>query len=123
MQKHFPCFDCSLKKGILICTGTIQPSEHCDKYYLTVTLKQGGVPKVRITKPRIQPSPKIHMFEDGSLCLYDFRDESWTEKANIHETIIPWTAEWLVYYELFIDTGVWFGPEAPHGDKKKVCPG
>lgn len=34
---------------------------------------------------------------------------------NLHDKIIPWTAEWLVYYELFKLDGKWLGPEAPHG--------
>jgi hypothetical protein len=50
------------------------------------------------------------------LCLFDPRERSWSNRDNLHETIIPWTAEWLVYYELFLISGVWHGPEAPHGD-------
>ncbi len=34
----------------------------------------------------------------------------------IDDTIIPWTAEWLVFYELWKDTGTWQGAEAPHED-------
>jgi hypothetical protein len=41
------------------------------------------------------------------------------EKDFIHEKIIPWTAEWLVYYEIFKRTGQWIGPEAPHGSEEK----
>lgn len=119
MQKHFPCFQCTLKKGVMICSGTIVPSDHCDEYSIALSFRHGGVPKVRIKNPQIEPSPKIHMYTDGALCLYDYREEPWTNKDNIHETIIPWTAEWLVFYEIYKDTGVWLGPEAPHGDNPK----
>jgi hypothetical protein len=55
------------------------------------------------------------MYSSGDLCLYDFREQPWMATDNLHEKIIPWVAEWLVYYELFLLTGKWLGPEAPHG--------
>ena len=59
------------------------------------------------------------MYRDGTLCLYDFRVQPWSSWDNIHEKIIPWTAEWLVFYELYLMCGKWLGPEAPHGDGEK----
>ena len=38
----------------------------------------------------------------------------------VHETIVPWTAEWIVFYELWKITGEWLGPEAPHGAGEKI---
>jgi hypothetical protein len=38
---------------------------------------------------------------------------------NLHQKIIPWIAEWLVYYELYLICGKWLGPEAPHGPNGK----
>ena len=38
---------------------------------------------------------------------------------KIHETIIPWTAEWLVFYELWQLTGEWYGAASPHGTNGK----
>jgi hypothetical protein len=35
----------------------------------------------------------------------------------LHETIIPWTAEWLVSYELYLTTGKWLGSSAVHTAK------
>lgn len=37
----------------------------------------------------------------------------------IAETIVPWTALWLLYYELWLETDEWLGPEAPHQAKKQ----
>jgi hypothetical protein len=39
---------------------------------------------------------------------------------NIHETIIPWTAEWIVFYEIWRITGQWHGLAAPHGTGEKT---
>ncbi len=54
------------------------------------------------------------MYSNGSLCLYYPEDFEWSDEVNLHETIIPWTAEWIVLYEEFLETGLWAGPEAPH---------
>ena len=28
--------------------------------------------------------------------------------------IVPWAAAWLYFYEVWLDLGVWLGPEVPH---------
>jgi hypothetical protein len=28
---------------------------------------------------------------------------------SIADTIVPWTAEWLVHYEIWLMTGEWYG--------------
>lgn len=71
-------------------------------------------PQVRILSPKIEVSEKIHMYSSGSLCLYYPDDFKWHDGRNLHNTIIPWTAEWVVLYERFLHSGKWEGPEAPH---------
>jgi hypothetical protein len=115
IEKHFPCFHCHLQRNHLTCHGTIQPEEGCDRYKVTIKYLKGSFPKVYITEPFIRPSSKCHIYSDGSLCLYDYRESPWNELMMIHETIIPWTAEWLVFYELWKITGEWLGLAAPHG--------
>jgi hypothetical protein len=121
MRKHFPCFTCSLRHGLLECFGEITPSEECDTYRIRIRLPRGGTPKVRVLNPKIQPGAKIHTYANGDLCLFDHREQPWMEGDNLHEKIVPWTSEWLVYYELYQLTGQWLGPEAPHGDTPKVA--
>ena len=122
MQKHFveqyfPCFRCALRKNVLKCVGTITPSVHCNTYEIGIRYRNKGIPEVRIRRPEILR--RVHMYSNGTLCLYDYRKQPWSTHDNIHEKIIPWTAEWLVFYELFLITGRWLGPEAPHGDGEK----
>ncbi|HWX23034.1 MAG TPA: hypothetical protein VN578_24290 [Candidatus Binatia bacterium] len=57
------------------------------------------------------------MYSDCKLCLYDWRDQPWQDKWHLHETVIPWAAEWLVFYELLLLTGKWHGPSALHSMK------
>jgi hypothetical protein len=119
IEKHFPCFQCQLSHRLLSCDGIITPSEGCDTYRVSISYEQGGVPRVRIKEPRIAVSPRIHMYRDGTLCLYQPAEDPWNALDNIHEKIIPWTAEWLVFYELYLLCGEWLGPEAPHCSNEK----
>lgn len=52
-----------------------------------------------------------HVFEADPLpilCLFDKAAE-WNAGTSIARTIIPWTSEWLTFYELWRATGVWSG--------------
>ena len=122
VEKHFPCFACTLnvRAGVMDCTGEIQPCPECDIYRVQITLTKGGVPRVKILSPEIEPQSAIHVYSNGTLCLFDHRDQPWMTDDNLHEKIIPWTAEWLVYYELYKLDGKWLGPEAPHGNGPKA---
>lgn len=120
VEKYFPCFRCELRRNRLLCRGVIVPAEGCDSYHINVDYVQGGIPRVYITEPVIEPSSKYHIYSEGHLCLYDYRESPWSEKMMIHETIIPWTAEWIVFYELWEITGEWLGPVAPHGASEKI---
>lgn len=122
VERHFPCFKCDLHLGNLVCRGTITPSEGCASYEIQINHQKGGLPYVRIRKPIIPEESwgKVHVYPNGNLCLYDPRERPWKWTDNLHETIIPWTAEWLVFYELFLVGGKWLGPEAKHGTASKV---
>ena len=75
-------------------------------------------PRVWVLSPPPRPDAR-HRYADGSLCLYYPRDESWTPRLLLALTIVPWTAYWLACYELWLRTGQWYGPEAPHGRDKQ----
>jgi len=46
-----------------------------------------------------------------SLCLYRNKKNriEFTFGDDLRKTIIPWTQEWLYFYELFLITGQWYG--------------
>lgn len=43
------------------------------------------------------------------LCLYHPSKYEWNKLEHIYNTIIPWTCDWLYYYELWLDDGIWRG--------------
>lgn len=116
VEKHFPAFRCRLNRSVLECTGEIRPTDQSDPYTVRVSFTEWGVPEVRIVKPRIAHNSAIHMYRNGTLCLYHPPTQPWSGALDLHKTIIPWIAEWLVYYELYLTEGKWLGPEVPHGE-------
>jgi len=115
VEKHFPCFECCFKKRRLTCVGQITPAEGCATYTVQIEYRSGGIPEVRILDPKVSWDKDIHMYRNGALCLYYPPETPWKHTSNLHETIIPWTAEWLVFYELYLLKGAWLGKSAPHG--------
>jgi hypothetical protein len=75
---------------------------------------------VRIVSPLVSLDPKgtgerpPHIYVDPDdlgfrLCLFDPRKDEWSSADAIAETIIPWAAEWLFWFEVWMLTGVWSG--------------
>ena len=91
--------------------GPLQPSETSPSYLVEIRLRPPGLPGVRVLSPRLrQDAP--HRYGDGTLCLYWPRDWRWQPRSLLYQTIVPWTALWLFYYELWLDTGQWLGPSS-----------
>lgn len=83
-------------------------------YTVKIIYKHTKSPKVFVIKPDIFKSSP-HIYKDKSLCLYYPLDKDYINKFSIiSDTIIPWTVEWLYYYEIWLESGIWWGPEAPH---------
>jgi hypothetical protein len=118
IRRHFPFLEPRIKGRELICRGLIQPTEYSEAYRIEIKYTAWHSPSVRIVEPEIKPNLDAHMFPSGKLCLYDSREQPWQKNWHLHETVIPWTAEWLVFYELFLLTGKWLGKSAPHGSAK-----
>ena len=115
IERHFDCFLCRMPRSDeLICDGKMSPEEDCDTYDIQIRYSPPGVPTVRILSPKLVKSPKIHLYNNESLCLYFPDDDPWKSTDLIYKKLIPWTAEWLLYYEIFLVIGDWQGPEAPH---------
>jgi hypothetical protein len=80
-------------------------------YQVEIRYKLTDCPKVRVLKPPLLAKAP-HRYGDGTLCLYWYKEWIWRRHLLIAETIIPWTALWLLYYELWMDTGEWLGPSS-----------
>lgn len=113
IERRYNFIKCRISNGKLICMGDLQP-DGCDKYSIRIEFQAGFEPKVFITSHDIKPSNEIHIYKEGHLCLFYPGDLKWKNNLKVAEYIIPWVAEWIVFYELWLMTGEWMGAEAPH---------
>lgn len=112
MSQLFPQFKYHRSSNSWI--GNLKPSLESPEYKIRISFRIGYHPQVFVISPQISPSAPHVYRSNGSLCLYYPDDGSWSSEYFIAKTIVPWTAEWLRYYEIWQVTGRWFGPEAPH---------
>lgn len=85
-----------------------------------VTLKYGYV-SVKVLDPVVAPDPRgtgeltPHVYryrqpiDRPALCAWDPGDEPFSPTRFIADEIIPAVIRWLVFYEDWLDTGVWRG--------------
>lgn len=118
LETNFDFLDCKIGKGLLIVKGMCKPTNQSPEYKYTLTYDGVKPPVVLVDEPQIEYNDEIHMFpSNNSLCLYhaETDDLVWDSKNhNLYNTIIPWTQEWFVYYELYNITGKWEHPHIDH---------
>lgn len=86
-------------------------------YDIKIVYAPGAPPKVFVLNPEVEYRNHAHTHfypADNSLCLYYPGDLYWTARHHLHDTIIPWLAEWLVFYELYQITGRWESASVDH---------
>ena len=78
-------------------------------------------PRVRVLSPLLENRPEDpgepipHHYPDPTdaehptLCLFDPRKKEWGPEDSIADTTLPWTIEWLGFYEGWRATGKWEG--------------
>lgn len=110
LRGTFPHASATLTPTVLDWTGDLKPTPLSRTYTVRVVYRPGRYPHVTVERPTLEPRPGEslpHVFNDGSLCLH--LDEDWTSNMLIVDTILPWTSEWLIHYEIWKFTGTWYG--------------
>lgn len=116
LRSIFPDADVKLKPGSLRWTGQLQPTDLSRAYTTRIDYKPGRYPAVRVLAPELKPTETgflPHTFDDGTLCLHEAGQ--WNGTMLIVDTIVPWAAEWLLHYEIWLATGEWFGDRDSSG--------
>jgi hypothetical protein len=57
-----------------------------------------------------------------ALCLWDPDDMCWGPEMTIATTIIPWTSEWLLFFEYWQISGEFLGPGRHPRRRRNECP-
>jgi len=111
VRQRFPGFSYKRVGGEVTWRGSLQPRATSPAYWVEVKYRVGRVPKVRVLRPSLVAGAP-HLYGDGTLCLYWPKEWVWRCHELIAETVIPWAALWLFFYELWLDTGEWLGPSS-----------
>jgi len=115
LEKAYDFLNVVIRGNTLFAKGYCQPSEHSTVYEYKLMFTPGIRPMVFTTQPQIAYNNDIHMYSrDGSLCLFYPKDQSFTHLSHLFNTIIPWTHEWYLYYELYLLKGKWLHPYVDH---------
>lgn len=107
---------------------TIYPSECSRLYQCLLRIKPGKEsPDAFVISPNLKslardkPIPHIYPSTGTGtkLCLWWPKQGDWKPQMKLTETYIPWTAEWLWYFEDWLCTGEWAGGGA-HPDMSRT---
>lgn len=110
LRRLVPGSEATVKCGRIIWCGQVQPTPETQSYDLRLEGRLGRAPSVRVIRPALKPNPDgllPHVFNTGELCLSQFGD--WNPQHLFADTYVPWAMEWLMYYELWLATGLWYG--------------
>lgn len=119
IEKKYSFLRCRIMNDTLICRGKFK-SISGNAYDIRIEFRAGCFPQVYILNPAIEPSAAIHIYEEGALCLFYPGDLNWKDRTSIAENTIPWIFEWILFYELFLLTGLWEGEYVPHGNVRAL---
>ena len=119
---------CNIDKKQLLWSGKIKPTALSKEYTVVLLYIVGESPKVWVIGNALEKLDDVnfpHKFDIDSkknmvqICLYRYAEFNST--VLLADTIIPWTVEWLYFYELWLATGEWFGGgEHPNVGEEKT---
>lgn len=99
------------RRGVLDCRIEIQPTPASRVYTVRIRQQSGEHPHVTVVDPPLdlhEGEPKLpHVYPGDELCLY--YPSQWRSDLLLAVTVLPWTAEWLLHYEIWLATGKWTG--------------
>lgn len=112
-----------VRHGELVCVIRLQPSPASQTYTVRLTYRHGRRSRVTVTDPPLELHPGAdalpHVYRGDELCLY--YPGEWHHHMLLASTIVPWTTEWLIHYELWLITGYWAGGGHTHAAASAVA--
>lgn len=113
----------SMHNNVLVWSDFLQPTALSRVYNVKIVYKFRFNPDVYVITPKLEffpdstALPHVYSTEMQWLCLYYRRAREWKSNMLLSKTIIPWTIEWLYFYELWLATGKWLGGGNEHAPK------
>jgi len=111
-----------LRAGRLTWRYSATPSAVGRNYDIRIEFKQDSRPEIFVDDPDLHPLaggrrlPHLYQQKPPRLCLYLPRTYEWQPWMRLDQTVVPWTALWLFYFEEWLASDNWKGggmhPEA-----------
>lgn len=101
---------CRVARGRLRWEGRIEPTVASESYLVRIDFRLPGAPQISVLSPPLEAPADgqlPHVYEGDRLCLC--YPHEWRPQMRIDTTIVPWTSEWLFFYELWLFSGKWYG--------------
>ena len=116
----FPDSHAEIRRSRLTWIGELQPSPFSIRYTVGLEYQIPYRPKVQVVSPDLEARDgkrPEHLHADDCLCLYFYPSREWYRGMLLADTVLPWTAEWLLHYEIWLATGEWCGGGIHPGPK------
>ena len=93
------------------CLMPIQPSPASQTYTVRLHYRHGRRPQVTVVDPplALHPGARAYRTSTRATSCASTTPASGSHDMLLAATILPWTAEWLIHYELWLITGYWTG--------------
>lgn len=117
----------TLHAGRLVWRYIASPTPLSRSYAVRIDYHQGDIPNVFIEEPDLialangRRLPHVYEQKPTRLCLYLPRAREWANGMRIDQTIVPWTALWLFYFEEWLTSDDWKGG-GEHPGKPQATP-
>jgi hypothetical protein len=105
----------SLRPGRLTWIGAIKPNPLSRRYDLRLDFAFGDSPRVIVEAPDLhglaggRRLPHCYDQHPPRLCLYLPMTGQWCPEYRLDQTMLPWAAVWLFYFEDWLGSDKWQG--------------
>jgi hypothetical protein len=115
MRQKYPQFKPKIKGDNNIeFIGELKVKEELPAYTVSITYRGNNSPLVKILKPELVEKPPHFYHNSKTLCLYHPTNFFWSSEKLICNEILGWTIGWIYFYEVWLQTKTWYGPEVSH---------
>ena len=112
-----------LRAGRFVWRYVTSPTPLSRLYTIRLSYRVGRSPQVIVEEPALcglagnRRLPHVYEQEPTRLCLYLPRAGEWQPWMRIDQTIVPWTAVWLFYFEEWLESSEWKGGGVHPGNR------
>jgi hypothetical protein len=102
-----------------------QPSLLSRTYIVRITYSLRDKPQVLVRSPSLvelaRPRRLPHVYQQNPtlLCLYRSIKGDWSAQMRLDQTVVPWTALWLFFFEDWLASNEWKGGGEHPGEMDK----